>query len=136
MVDIVTKHRLWEVIKNSNSEGILLASHDMNEVKALCDRVYLLVHGKIITSGTPAEIVSLIKMPTEVRLIPQREIPPSILPKDYRKRGELYELTFETLKKALETIEAINKSAGVSYLELESPSFESLVINLLGRDKE
>ena len=136
MVDIVTKHRLWEAIMNSNREGILLASHDMNEVKALCDRVYLLVHGKIVASGTPADIVSMIKMPTEVRLIPQREIPSSILPKEHRKRGNLYELAFDTLEKALETVEAINRSVGVSYLEIESPSFENLVINLIGRDGE
>lgn len=136
MVDIVTKHRLWEAIMNSNREGILLASHDMNEVKALCDRVYLLVHGKIVASGTPADIVSMIKMPTEVRLIPQREIPASILPKEHKKRGDLYEMAFDTLEKALETVETITKSVGVSYLELESPSFENLVINLIGRDRE
>ncbi|BAD86350.1 ABC-type multidrug transport system, ATPase component [Thermococcus kodakarensis KOD1] len=136
MVDIVTKHRLWDVIRNSNREGILLASHDMNEVKALCDRVYLLVYGKIVTSGTPADIVSMVKMPTEVRLIPGREIPQSILPKEHKKRGDLYELAFDTLEDALRTVDAILKSAGVSYLEIESPSFENLVINLIGRDGE
>ena len=136
MVDIVTKHRLWEVIRDSNREGILLASHDMNEVKALCDRVYLLLHGKIVASGTPADIVSMIKMPTEVRLIPQREIPSSVLPKEHKKRGDLYELAFDTLEEALKTVETILKTAGVSYLEIESPSFENLVINLIGRDGE
>ena len=136
MVDIVTKHRLWEVIRDSNREGILLASHDMNEVKALCDRVYLLLHGRIVASGTPADMVSMIKMPTEVRLIPQREIPSSVLPKEHRKRGDLYELAFDTLEEALKAVEVIIKSAGVSYLEIESPSFENLVINLIGRDGE
>ena len=136
MVDIVTKHRLWEVIRDSNREGILLASHDMNEVKALCDRVYLLLHGRIVASGTPADMVSMIKMPTEVRLIPQREIPSSVLPKEHRKRGDLYELAFDTLEEALKAVEVIIKSAGVSYLEIESPSFENLVINLIGRDDE
>ncbi len=136
MVDIVTKHRLWRAIKDSNREGILLASHDMNEVKALCDRVYLLVYGKIVASGTPADIVSMIKMPTEVRLIPEREVSPSLLPKEHKRRGDLYELVFDTLEDALKTVEAILKSAGVAYLEIESPSFENLVINLIGRDGE
>ena len=135
-MDIVTKHRLWEVIRDSNREGILLASHDMNEVKALCDRVYLLLHGKIVASGTPADIVSMIKMPTEVRLIPQGDIPPNILPREHRKRGDLYELAFDTLEEALRAVEVSIKTAGVSYLEIESPSFENLVINLIGRDDE
>ncbi|WP_456423252.1 ABC transporter ATP-binding protein [Thermococcus sp.] len=134
MVDIVTKHRLWEVIRNSNREGILIASHDMNEVKALCDRVYLLLHGRVVASGTPGEIASMVKMPTEVRLIPEREIPPGVLPKEHRKRGDLYELAFDTLEDALKTVDVIVKSAGVSYLEIESPSFENLVINLIGRN--
>ena len=136
MVDIVTKHRLWEVIRNSNREGILLASHDMNEVKAMCDRVYLLVYGKIVASGTPADIVSMIKMPTEVRLIPERAISPNLLPKEHKRRGDLYEMAFDTLGDALKTVEAILDSSGIAYLEIESPSFENLVINLIRRDRE
>ncbi|GAB6134511.1 ABC transporter ATP-binding protein [Thermococcus henrietii] len=136
MVDIVTKHRLWSAIRNSNREGILLASHDMNEVKALCDRVYLLVYGKIVASGTPADIVSMIKMPTEVRLIPERAISPNLLPKEHKRRGDLYEMAFDTLGDALKTVEAILESSGIAYLEIESPSFENLVISLIGRDRE
>lgn len=52
-------------------------------------------------------------------------------PEGYRRRGDLYELAFDTLEKALETVETIIKSAGVSYLEIESPPFENLVINLI-----
>jgi len=136
MVDIVTKHRLWRVIKNSNREGILIASHDMNEVKELCDRVYLIVCGRIVASGTPADLVSMIKMPTEVRLIPEEKIPEGILPKKYNKRGNLYEMTFDTLETALKTVEMILQNAGIAYLEIDSPSFENLVINIIGRDDE
>ncbi len=136
MVDIVTKHRLWDVIRNSNREGILLASHDMNEIKALCDRVYLLVYGKIVASGTPADIISTIKMPTEVRLIPERAIPFSLLPKEHKRRGDLYEMAFDTLEDALKAIGVILNSSGITYLEMESPSFENLVISLIGRDGE
>ena len=36
---------------------ILLASHNMPEVERLCDQVLMLRDGKIITRGTPAELI-------------------------------------------------------------------------------
>lgn len=135
MVDVVTKYRLWEVIREHHNDGVLIASHDMTEVKELCDRIYILVGGRIITSGTPADIVSLMKMPAEVKLIPREgSNMTGILPKDYAQKGRLYEISFETLEDAIKTIEKVNNTVGISYLELNSPSFEKLIVNLLRRD--
>ena len=38
--------------------SILLASHNMNEVKRLCKSILMMKDGKIIDRGTPLEIIN------------------------------------------------------------------------------
>lgn len=48
MVDIVTKQNIWSIIKTlKKDKGILIASHDMEEVKQLCDYVVILKDGEV-----------------------------------------------------------------------------------------
>lgn len=57
-LDIEGRVTLHNVIRRWKSQGktILLASHDMAEVEALCDHVAVLREGKIVFDGTPAEM--------------------------------------------------------------------------------
>ena len=58
-LDVEGRVSLHEAIKNMKKQGItmVLASHDMAEVENLCDRVGILVGGRIKKIGTPAEII-------------------------------------------------------------------------------
>ncbi len=49
---------LWEILGELNREGqtILLTTHYMEEADALCDRVAIMDHGKILALDTPAEL--------------------------------------------------------------------------------
>ena len=40
-----------------NTVSILLASHNMNEVKRLCSNVLMMKNGKIIDEGTPNQLL-------------------------------------------------------------------------------
>ena len=46
-----------EDYKNEKNISILLASHNMNEVKRLCDSVLMMKDGEIIDQGTPDELI-------------------------------------------------------------------------------
>ena len=50
--------RFGDILTSLTAEGlaILLVEHDMELVMGVCDTVYVLVHGSVLTSGTPAEI--------------------------------------------------------------------------------
>jgi sodium transport system ATP-binding protein len=37
--------------------AVLLSSHVMPEVSAVCDRIVILSRGRVVASGTPAEIL-------------------------------------------------------------------------------
>jgi ABC-2 type transport system ATP-binding protein len=53
-LDPQTRLRIWDYIKNINEEGttIFLTTHYMDEADMLSDRIEIIDHGKIITSGT------------------------------------------------------------------------------------
>ncbi len=89
-------------IKNENRRGILIASHDMNEIKSLCDRVYVMVKGKIIAEGSPEEISTLMKMPVEMTFILSdgekvELILEFSLPVSFTKHGSVFDVSFEYL---------------------------------------
>ncbi|MBY6277494.1 MAG: ABC transporter ATP-binding protein [Symbiobacterium thermophilum] len=57
-LDPLATDDLHRLIGNLRGQGItiLLSSHDMAEVEALCDRVCILQRGRMIACGTPAEL--------------------------------------------------------------------------------
>ena len=48
---------LIEEYKTKNKISILLASHNMNEVEMLCDKVIMMRNGEIVDSGTCASLI-------------------------------------------------------------------------------
>ena len=53
---------LWDLIRKLNHDGttIFLTTHYIEEAEALCDRVGIINHGKIIALGTPTELCGVI----------------------------------------------------------------------------
>ena len=64
------RRSLWEVVRTMKAEGrtIVLTTHYMDEAEALCDRLAILDHGKILRSGTPAELIAGLGIPSVVEL--------------------------------------------------------------------
>ncbi|WP_406656617.1 ATP-binding cassette domain-containing protein [Methanolobus sp. ZRKC2] len=60
-LDPQTRNHIWDYIKELNREKnitIILTTHYMEEADRLCNRLAIIDHGKIITSGTPMELKS------------------------------------------------------------------------------
>ncbi|MEM9091374.1 MAG: ABC transporter ATP-binding protein [Cyanobacteria bacterium P01_F01_bin.53] len=58
-LDPQTRRRLWEIIRELNKQQgmtMLLTTHYMEEVEYLCDRIGIMDQGKLIESGTLAEL--------------------------------------------------------------------------------
>ena len=52
--------RVWEELQTLKEAGVtvLMSTHYMEEAAALCDRVAIMHHGKILDEGTPEELVN------------------------------------------------------------------------------
>lgn len=57
-LDPQTRIRMWEYIRGVNDAGttIFLTTHYMEEADMLSDRISIIDHGKIVTTGTPDEL--------------------------------------------------------------------------------
>jgi ABC-2 type transport system ATP-binding protein len=56
-------------VESHNGRTVLLASHILSEVEALCDRVSIVRDGRIVETGTLAELRHLTRTSVEVELI-------------------------------------------------------------------
>src|SRR6202008_2799805 len=61
-LDPQTQILLWEIIREYNGAGktVVLTTHNMEEADALCHRLAIIDHGKMIALGAPAELKSSI----------------------------------------------------------------------------
>lgn len=59
-LDPQSRRQLWDRIEKSRKEGgsIMLTTHSMEEAEAVCDRVAIIDHGKIITVETPTGLIN------------------------------------------------------------------------------
>lgn len=59
-VDVQGRSELHEAIRQLKGDGVtlILATHDMAEAEALCDRIAILIEGKLATLGTPEQITA------------------------------------------------------------------------------
>ena len=57
-LDVMTTRGLREFLKRLRAEGrcVLFSSHIMQEVAALCDRIVVIAHGKVVAQGTADEL--------------------------------------------------------------------------------
>lgn len=57
-LDPQTRLLLWEIVREYNARGktIVVTTHNMEEADALCERVAIVDHGRLIALGTPAEL--------------------------------------------------------------------------------
>lgn len=57
-LDINARRLLWDVVRNLHARGttVLLTTHYIEEAEALCDRVGIIDHGRIIALDTPKNL--------------------------------------------------------------------------------
>jgi sodium transport system ATP-binding protein len=65
-LDIMSVRALREQLRSLRAAGkcLLFSSHVMQEVAALCDRIVILAHGRVVAHGTAPELVAQTGAPT------------------------------------------------------------------------
>ncbi len=82
-IDPQTRLALWQTLQELHAEGqtILLTTHYMEEADALCERLAIIDHGKLLALGTPAELKSQLGADTVISLHLSAEPPAALVRK-------------------------------------------------------
>jgi len=136
-VDIELRHMLWDYLRELNVKGktILLTTHYIEEAEALCDRVAIIDHGKIVTEGSPQELIS--KLGTGSIEIKINDIPSDldIQPWTYSKSENILHLpTSQPETDMPKIINLLTKlDIGIEEVKICKSSLEDVFLKLTGR---
>jgi ABC-2 type transport system ATP-binding protein len=75
-LDPQSRRQLWERIERIRQDGgsILLTTHSMEEAQAVCDRVAIIDHGKLLTAETPHDLIEKHRDDPRVRAAARGEV--------------------------------------------------------------
>ena len=64
-LDPQARQLVWQKVRNLRRQGltIVLTTHYMEEAASLCDRLAIMDHGKVLTIGTPDELIKALPGP-------------------------------------------------------------------------
>ena len=59
-VDVQSKNVIINYLKELNTKGttIIYTSHHLNEAESFCTKVAIIDHGKIVTQGSPEDLIN------------------------------------------------------------------------------
>jgi ABC-2 type transport system ATP-binding protein len=122
--DPAARRSAWGMIRSLRSLGktILLTTHYLDEAQQLADRVAVIGGGRIISLGTPAELIGDART-TEIR---------------FRRNGELVAIETEEPTRVLHdlTTEALAAGGELEHLEVRRPTLEDIYLELVDGDDE
>jgi ABC-2 type transport system ATP-binding protein len=140
-----TRLLLWEVIGDYNRSGktILLTTHNMEEADAMCQRIAVIDHGRIIALGTPRELKASIPGGFLLRLRFNRGSPQllerlgtlkavrEVRPADSHG-ADLYADRGGSLIQGIVGLAAVSGTE-INDVHISEPSLENLFLHLTGR---
>lgn len=142
-VDPQSRNHIFEGVRRLNAEGltVLYTSHYMEEVQALCPRIGIIDHGRLIACDTLAKLLA--QLPGSIRFRVPRwsealrlrllELEQTEL---RQNDGQPVELISANVSKTL--VELVNllkeEQIALTMLETEEPNLERVFLHLTGHD--
>ena len=142
-MDPQARRNLWDVIQALQQRGktILLTTHYMEEAEALCDRVAIVDHGKIIALDTPDNLIAEHFAETAVEFEDQIDLPAEgafrALPGVTRawRDGKLVTLFTTDTTTSLGGLTALAQAGTIKFkdLHVRRATLEDVFLKLTGR---
>ncbi|WDL96012.1 ABC transporter ATP-binding protein [Alicyclobacillus sp. ALC3] len=138
-LDVQSRLELHAQIRAAQSRGVtvLLATHDMAEAEKLCDRIAIILHGKLVLRGSPSEVALAGNKAVQVRirtandsLMPGSDLPGAVFTgaKDGYLAWRSTDLT-STLTELLNYVKSVGDT--IEDLRVEHPSLEERFIQVV-----
>ncbi len=139
-LDVSTRRMLWDIVTGVHREfgvTVLLTTHYIEEADALCGRIAIIDHGRVIAEGTPSELKSRVKgdviaLETVEPIDAARvgEIPGV---QEVRPQGNEWMIRVASAETTLPLLLASVRTENVRRISVEKPSLETVFLDLTGR---
>jgi len=133
-LDPQARRNFWDLIKlvKSRNKTIVLTTHYMEEAYALCDEIAIMDKGRIVSQGTPAQLLAehfgdvVLQIPGEDAGSKLMEMNIGAVP-----AGDLFELKTNQLHHTLQQL--IANGINLDRLRIRAWTLEDLFINVTGK---
>ncbi len=137
-LDVISKGRLREFLRSLNAERrttLMLTTHDLQDIEALCERVIVIDHGTSVYDGTLAGLHAQGGSTRTLVVDLVDEAPPIDVPgAEVRKvEGPRQWLSFPTDASAAPIVAAVASSYDVADLSIQEPDIEDVIRELYSR---
>lgn len=136
-LDPQSRRNLWEVIAGIRVAGktVVLTTHYMDEAEALCDRVAVMDHGRVIALDAPARLVRHLDVAVKV-LVPADALDGargSTLPAVETSRDDGVTTTLTT-RHPDQVLRALDGHGLLALAQVRGATLEDVFLNLTGRE--
>ncbi|PAV27960.1 export ABC transporter ATP-binding protein [Virgibacillus profundi] len=144
-IDPQSRNHILETVRKLNEEQettILYTSHYMEEVEQLCNRVYIMDHGKVIASGSKSELLSILSSEDTIQ-VQLSETSDQLIEKiksfDHVRQVDETDEGIRIISKKGSNIlsglvlAAEKEGIQVTHYQMETPSLEDVFLHLTGK---
>jgi len=140
-LDPRARRTTWKIIRQLHDEGrtIVITTHAMEEAEALCGRVAIIDHGRIVACDTPFQLIAslesypVLKTNLEVPLQELQALPNVC---GMRYSGQYLEIETAQPQETLASLQALASKLdrSVGDVTLRQPNLEDVFLKLTGRE--
>ncbi|UZI30260.1 ABC transporter ATP-binding protein [Streptomyces sp. VB1] len=133
-LDAEGRQETWELVRalRDNGTTVLLTTHYLEEAEALADRLAIMHQGRIVTTGTIAEVTA--QQPARIRFVLPEAVPAARLPLSLRAaaEGSRVEIRTPELQESLHELLEWARESGVRLhgLDARSASLEEAFLDI------
>jgi ABC-2 type transport system ATP-binding protein len=146
-LDPQARRNLWDLVDQLKQAGrtIILTTHYMDEAERLCDRVAIMDHGRIISQGSPQQLIASVGgehiVEFAIHGVGQSDVEAGVLTgiagvQSHRVDAGLHQLSVRALHTTVPLIfEALNRQGlQLSEFRTHSATLEDVFVGLTGRN--
>lgn len=136
-LDPQARRNFWDLVKlvKSRDKTIVLTTHYMEEAYALCDEIAIMDKGRIVSQGTPTQLLSE-HFGDVILQIPQVDVGDRLTATglDAIQAGEVLEIKTNRLHQTLQKL--MDNGVNLDRLRIRAWTLEDLFINVTGKALE
>ncbi|MBI2308711.1 MAG: ABC transporter ATP-binding protein [Rhodocyclales bacterium] len=138
-VDVELRQGLWQFVRRLNAEGhtIILTTHYLEEAEALCSRIAMLQHGRVVVLDSTANLLrDFSGHALSLRLADGAALPEALVPLSAGQVDGVWQLRLPDFS-AVERVLAALREAGIAIegMRLSPPDLEEAFVRVMQRGR-